>query len=323
MPFEYRTDTGSRDYLRDGGGPRRNTPESRGYGAQQQAYSPWDFGAYNFGQPIWDALGTIKGGKWRLDKVLGNIYGAGNQGMFQGVTDIDRAFLENLMGVANPMQQRFLNKLFRRMNGGGEEPAPGGGVGGGGMSSGTTLPNINVQRADPFSGQLGQYLEQIIQDLLSDPGIPGDVLSDMRTRARETSATRERNEIQRRASDYAARGLFGSGLQGGAVRDIEDANTQALMSSLNDIDLANVQAIQRSVDQAISAVGAAISREGGLNSFNLGKARLELDRAISEIQLSIQDLVARGQLELGQGRLLLDAAIQELMINLSLLGGML
>ena len=214
-----------------------------------------------------------------------------------------------------------------------QPPAPGGGGGGGGGRGGgrggggrgggsgsTPGPGTTGNALDESSfipdDVFGASIDRILQ-MLQHPGFPADVLADLQTGLRENSATRERSRLLRRSGDFAARGIFGSGV---STRDLERIETEegaSLRGEQRQLGLENARAALQSIQQALA--GAL-----GIGQLNFGERELEVREALQRAGLDLQRDLGFGQLDLGQGRLDLDRdsmaanlALQQIMLLLN------
>ena len=225
------------------------------------------FGLFNEGDQVW------------LERILAGIIPGlsgpefreifkGPPGIF-GMQDLKRLIDK---GIVTGDDAAFLQSLLDRgrrsidpPGGGGRQPGPGGG-----------------------GGNIDSWLDDIIGRLMDQPGFDPELLRSMRTQAKETVASGERNKLLRRGSGGAAKGMFGSGVEGQAVRGIEEEAGRMLTGALNQIDLSNAQAAQRSIDQVLNAIQLKISREIGLGNLSVAQGRLALDAAIQQILIQLE-----------------------------------
>ena len=151
--------------------------------------------------------------------------------------------------------------------GSGDRQAQGGGRGGGGGWKG-----------------IDGWLRTLMDRLVNDAGFGEELLANMRNEATQTSKVRERDRVMRRADDFAARGLFGSGLQKDAVMGIEGEESVALQGALNQIEFQNAQAIQQGLRDSIQVLNAMIAKKLGQGNLNIQREALALDRAKLALQ---------------------------------------
>jgi len=270
------------------------------------------------------ALDAIKGGKWRADKTMSNLF---DRGYLQNGATIDADWISQLLGqgwgggvdqfwgrVNDNMNTGALPRDGGQQQGGGG-PVPdnlvgAGGGGGGGWGAGKHVNN------DPFGGQLGGYIQGLIEDLKGRHGFDQEVLDNLYNQADSTSKLRERDRLLRRGDDFAASGLFGSqgqgsGVKNRAMQDIEKQESNALQSANTDIGYANAQAAVQQVNQLLNALQMATGRELGLGNLDLGYGNLGLGYD----QLAVSKELGLGNLDLGRGDLALQTALQEWLIN--------
>lgn len=222
---------------------------------------------WDLSSALQSAIDSIKGGQARWNTLFPKLMNknAGIFGDYEG--PLGSAQIQQLLGIAmEGGQQQFLNKLLRRMAGGDD----GGGDVGGGDGGGGGF-HWQGRGADAYR------LQELIDRLMDSPGFAPDVLDAMRNQARNQAKLTERDQIFRRGDEFAARGLFGSGLSRQAIQGIEQATGNALSSSMTNIDIANAQAQNQNWRAAIGAISAAIQRELGLGQLDLGQQGLGLN----------------------------------------------
>ena len=301
-------------YGNGGGGP--GGPGGGGTGGA------FNYGAFSIDPSVQAALDAILRGNNRFKNVLGKFW---DQGLVTGPADITGDWISEMLGQNLPGKTgQFLSRVQRYMQTG-ELPRDyvGNGGGGGGDQIPESLQGAGAQGGgwhrgnnDPFGGRLGGYIQDLIEDLRGRHGLPEDVLANLYNQADATSKGRERDRLLRRGGDFAASGLFGSGVQNRALQDIEAQESDALLGAKNDIGYANAQAAVQQVNQLLQALGMASGRELGLGQLNLGYGNLGLGYD----QLALSRELGLGNLELGRGDLALQAAIQEWLINSGLWG---
>ena len=225
-------------------------------------------------------IGDFEYGGQRFNlRNLGDLLGAG------GLGEGDAGFLQDIY-------DRGLAQRNRRHQGGGGDAGGGGGGGGRGRGGGG---------GGGGGGRYGGYLRELIEGLMENPGFDPEILARMHSQAESGSKVRERDRVTRRGEDFAARGLFGSGLQGRSIQGIEAQESEALLGSKNQIEFANAQAAVQSISQAIEAINSGINQQLG----NKG--------------LNIQRMLGLGNLDLGRSQLGLQASLQEWMQNMMMM----
>lgn len=307
------------------GGPNMPGPAigGPGGGAPQQAPAQgFNWGSYTIDPRVQAALDAIKHGNNRAQTTMERLF---NMGLLQNGANINSDWIGQMLGQMPGQPGQFWGRVQRYMQSG-ELPrdyAGGGGEGGGGIpdnlagagaSSGWQAGNA-VDR-DPFSGQLGQYIQGLIEDLKGHHGLPENVLANLYNQAATTGKNRERDRLMRRGDESAAAGLFGSGLNNRAMQDIEQQESGALQSAKTDIGYANAQAAVQQINQLLSALQMATGRELGLGNLDLGYGNLGLGYD----QLDLSRELGQGNLTLGQANLALQAAMQEWLQNIGIFG---
>jgi hypothetical protein len=197
--------------------------------------------------------------------------------------------------------------------------------------------------SDLLPADLVSQLRGTIDELLGSPGLPEGALRDAQNRVREGLATRERELIQRRGDDFAARNSFGSGPQGRVLQEIEMAVSQELANELTKIGMENASAAERS--RALGLQGGtslgqlmlgsenlATSRQSlgtegllGLGNLNLASQSTAIQEALQRqgldlnaLQLAISRELGMGDLDLDQQELEMQRQMNELVQNLFL-----
>jgi len=199
-----------------------------------------------------------------------------NNNQVFGRTDLQRLIESGFYGGD---RQQYLQALAGAQQSTGE----GGGAGGGGGGSQFDM--------NPFGGELGGYLQQLIDNALNNPGFGEELLQRLMNQASTTGSLRERDRITRRGGDFAASGLFGSGLQGRAIQDIEAQESQALHGAQTEIGVADAEMAIQSISQALQALQIATSRELGMGNLQLGQGGLRVDEAGLALQAALQEWI--------------------------------
>ena len=131
---------------------------------------------------------------------------------------------------------------------------------------------------------IDRWLGTLMDRLVNDSGMGSELLASLRNQATQTSKFRERDRITRRADDFAARGLFGSGLRKDAVMGIEGEESVALQGALNDIEFQNAQMIAQGLRDSIGVLNAMIAKKLGQGNLNIQREMLALEQAKLALQ---------------------------------------
>ncbi len=158
-------------------------------------------------------------------------------------------------------------------------------------------------------------LQQLFQLLLTNPGIPPDVMNRAQSFNRAEILGQERRRIQRRSSEFSGRGLFGSGIHAGNIRDIErEAQTEIGRSStalsLEDARLADSgRRLASGLGLGLGQAGLDVNRLNlaetlGLGDLDLRRLGLEISKALEEARLNLlinESVLGGGGALAGQG----------------------
>ena len=155
-------------------------------------------------------------------------------------------------------------------------PSSSSGSGGGGGGAGT------------WNGIDG-WLQMLMDMFVNNSGMGDDLKSDLRNEATQTGKFRERDRIMRRADDFAARGLFGSGLRKDAVMGIEGEESVALQGALNQIEFKDAEMKAQGLRDSIQVLNAMIAKKLGQGNLNIQREMVALDRARLELQNAMFD----------------------------------
>ena len=172
----------------------------------------------------------------------------------------------------------------------------------GGVFEGGPQPTENGPAA-PQS--LDSIREDALRDLFDNPGFGN--LEDSRNLIRGDAKTNLRDAALRRGDSFAARGLFGSGLQQRDLRTLERESGQDQFRALNDLETRDAQLRQSGLATALSSL--------------LGLDALELQEMLGLKQIGAQRFATRSSNELGRLGLQNSQQQFELLQNL-FLGGL-
>lgn len=153
-------------------------------------------------------------------------------------------------------------------------------------------------------GGIDAWIRQLMDKFLNDGGMGDDLRMDLRNQAQQTGKVRERDRILRRADDFAARGLFGSGLSKNAVSGIEAEESANIQTALNEIEFQNAQMEAQSLRDAIGALNAQIAWKIGKGQLNVQREQMALAKLQHAEQMALswarfhwqqnQDILNRG-----------------------------
>ena len=142
-------------------------------------------------------------------------------------------------------------------------------------------------RASNEAKNINGWIKELMNRLLYDGGMGDELRMDLRNQATQTSKVRERDRILRRGDDFAARGLFGSGLSKNAISGIEAEESGLLQNSLNEIEFQNAQMEAQSLRDAISALNAQIQWKLGKGMLNVQREQLALAKLQHAEQMAL------------------------------------
>ena len=137
------------------------------------------------------------------------------------------------------------------------------------------------------SGNINNWIAQLMDRFLNQGGMGDELRMDLRNQATQTGKVRERDRILRRGDDFAARGLFGSGLSKRGVQGIEAEESIALQGSLNEIEFQNAQMEAQSLRDAIGALNAQIQWKLGRGMLNVQREQLALQKLQHAEQMAL------------------------------------
>lgn len=165
--------------------------------------------------------------------------------------------------------------------------------------------------------QLNDAMKKALLDLLGGGGFSN--IDASRNLIRQEAKTGFRDAAQRRASDFGARGLYGSGAQVRDIENLERTFANARIRGINDLETANEQFGLQKTAQGIQGFGVqrgleltesqqAIARALGINDQQLrdliskrraGASRYATDASlkISANQLDLQKLLGLRELD--------------------------
>lgn len=161
-------------------------------------------------------------------------------------------------------------------------------------------PGASFQSVFPQGGGWLEGLQQLFQMLLTNPGIPADVMKRAQSFSRGELLAQERRRIQRRSSEFSGRGMFGSGVHAGDIRGIEADTETEIGRSSTALSLE---------DARLGVEGRRTAASLGLGIGNMG---LDIDR------LNLAGMLGFGDLDLRKLALMIQKELDDARINIDI-----